>query len=373
MGNAGAGSAAGGTTFMGALTSLYGNSDNADEGEGGEDFGLHNGGPSLPTISLVDDVFYFVRIAIHRAAGTKSTSILSAVIIAVVELVQNRLMSEVSSHIQSHLKKAGATASSSTSASANAVDTLDMHHHHHANIPVKALAWLCSATQCQTYTMKIGEELHRLVLGNFPQPGELIRFGEQRHDLDLAAKAIGDNIADWLERIAAIMAQGWLHRPCERFAATSYAVTEAQYYHFDLADPWANSAVMGWGHSLDYLSRCITVEAVREQLIVDICSRIVKFLEEMIFKKKYSAYGALQLDKDIRTIRQFFIERTERPVREIFARLHMVTHMLLVDRPHEARSLFSGTDNTRPSEEDIRRILSLRTEFDANSIAGITA
>jgi conserved oligomeric Golgi complex subunit 4 len=375
MGNGGSSShsasSGGGNTFMGALSSLYGNSESAEDGEGGEDFGFH-AAPAIPHISLVDDVFYFVRIAIHRAAGTKSTSILSAVIIAVVELVQSRLMGEVSTHIQSHLKKAGAAASSSASSSANA-DSVDVHHHHQANVPVKALAWLCSANQCQTYTMKIGEELHRLVVGNFPQPGELIRFGEQRHDLDLAAKAIGEQIANWIGKIASIMAQGWLHRPSERFVSTSYVVTESQYYQFDLADPWANGAVLGWGHSLDFLSRSVMVESVREQLIVEICSRVVKALEEMIFKKKYSAYGALQLDKDIRTVRQFFIERTERPVREMFSRLHMVTHMLLVDRPQEARSLFSGTDGARPSEDDIRRILSLRSDFDANAIAATVA
>lgn len=355
------------TTFMGALTSLY----SGDTGDGSTAIGgdTHD----LGELSLVDDVFYFVRIAIHRAAGTKSTSILSAVIISAIEIIQTKLVTEVGHHVAAQIRKAGP--SSSSSASQSQLDNQSQFHMH-ATIPAKALRWLCAAKQCSTYTTKIGEELHNLVLHNFTHPEELVRFNEQRHDIDLLAKSVEDKIRDWSQRIASLICQNWMHRVADKFLTTAYVIDEQQFYHNDLADPWAMAATLGWGHSLDFVDQCVTEETVRDGIVHDLCLRVVKTFEDLIFsKKQFSAFGALQLDKDIRCVRQFFMNRTEKPVRELFTRLTAMTSILLVDRPQEAAGLYGPLDGAPAvlTLEEKRRVLSLRVEFDPVSISQVAA
>lgn len=356
--------------FMGALSSLYGAAESNPAAV--DEMLLHHDA----NISLVDDVFYFLRIAIHRAVGTKSTSILSAVIIATVELIQTRLLQEISNHMTQHIKKLQSNVASNAAGPSSA---LEASHSHHLSLSPKALKWLTAAHHCKEYTSKIGDELHHLVVSSFTQPDELVRFSEQRHDIDLTAKMINEKLEEWIQRLASAMSAHWLSKASARFLQCSYVLTEDQFFHLDLADPWAQNAIASWGHSLEFIEGYLLSEDLRDQLVHAICSKVTKGLEEAILQKKqFNAFGALQLDKDVRHVRQFFMDRTERPIRDIFSRLHAVMTLLLVDRPQEAAAVLlpASTDDPKGSKplstEEKRRVLLMRVDFDPQVVAAVS-
>ena len=65
-------------------------------------------------------------------------------------------------------------------------------------------------------------------------------------------------------------------------------------------------------------------------------------MEEIIMKKPFDLYGGLQVDRDIRFIKQYFSGKTEKPVREKFTRLTHIASLLIVDKLSEAEDLWAG-------------------------------
>jgi len=295
------------------------------------------------------------------------------------EVIQGKLLPEVGSRITGLLRKANGVTANPSSHSVDSSLHGAHHSHRHTSIPSRALRWLCAAETIQTYTKKLSEELQQLAVSHFHHPEALVRFSEQRHDVDLVAKLVEERVREWTTRTAHIVSQNWMQRVSDRFLTTSYAIDEKQFYQFDLADPWALAATQGWGHSLDFIDHHMTHASTRDRLVYEICVKIVKAIEDLVFaKKQYSGFGALQLDKDVRVLRQFFTERTEHPVREVFSRISAIVTLLLIDRPAEANDLFaSHVPSTEASAtlstvsftvDEKRRIVGLRVDFDPQVI-----
>ena len=349
---AGTSEAATGGGFIDVLASLYqsNESSNSDDAATAASFGiaqwehLRN---DVIEIGLVDDVFYFLRVAIHRAIGTKTSSIISSVIIGVGELIQDRLLKE--------LERFAVTWSRTREASAHSV-------------PPVALKWLCAAQRAVNYTRRLGEEVAGLTsTGNGFSASDTVRFSEQKLDLDAVADAMCKSTAGWITKFAAVAAASMCTR-LERFVSTPYhTMSEEGFLRSEMTDLWAAAAVVHWGHALDYYQAFLDEESYL-QFISDLLTKLVRQLEEAVGKKSYNGFGALQLDKDLRTIKSFFVERADCPVRDKFARLTSIVSLLMVDHPSDA---LSEPSSEILSAEERRRTLLLRADFGKDQVLAL--
>jgi hypothetical protein len=348
------------TSFMDAITNFYGSKlQTGSTGApgtaaletalaGSADFAARLA-EETPNVDLIDDVFFFVRIAVHRAMGTRNANIASAVFIGVSDLLQSKVIPEIASHIVVRRESA----------------------HHHAAVPPKTLRWLQAATNCAPYLVRIAGEMYNLATEVFHLPDELVRFHEHKKDFEGLAESIRQQLRQWSAKVSHTLASSMTAK-LDKLHTTSFLITEDELMRNDLCDPWAQQATAHWTTTIDYLSAFLS-EETRDAVMVDACEAIALSIEDILWKKaQYTPFGALQVDKDLRVVRRFFTEKIDRPVRDKFSRLCGMVAILLADSAQEV-ALLSESDpfvqSLTPDER--RKCFAMRSGIDSGGAAKV--
>ncbi|KAF8284907.1 putative COG4 transport protein [Trypanosoma cruzi] len=326
--------------FMTGLAALYTSTAAAS---GGEDEEMPDAAMDQVSITLPDDVFFFLRIALHRAVNTKSTQIISAVFIACIELVQSKLLPVL--QLQTTLPPAAQ------------LQQLQQQRQDFT-VPSRVLRWTVAAHCTATYARKLAEELRQLARENFSGK-DLLRFTEQAEDMDALSRELTTSVEQWVARFAEVCYQVHLTSHLERFSTLSYNLTEEMFYHYELSDPWVQVCVAAADVVLRPLDAHLDTHCF-DLFLLALVRRVVKTLWQAILQKSFSGYGALQVDRDVRTLRTFFLGRAhELQLREPFLLLTSATSLLLLDSPKDAeQDVYEGL-----TADDKRRLLGCRLEF----------
>jgi len=101
-----------------------------------------------------------------------------------------------------------------------------------------------------------------------------------------------------------------------------------------------------------------------------LASFILKRVEVFVLRKRFTFWGGLQFDKDVRKISAFFNKVCIKPVRDKFSRLMQIASLLQVDRVEEILDYWtSDTQVWRLSPREVKMVLGLRVEFKKQDIA----
>lgn len=385
--------AASATTFMAGLQNLYSvAASSADElmsavgggGSGGagtaaadqHDLALfwyytHNGQVTLP-----DDVFFVLRMAIHRAMNTKSAQICSAVIMSAMDVVQSRLLPEIEKHtlVVTRAGSVGANASSvSGSASPTSRAGRRTTSNHGGFLTPDELHWTGAAQQTATYLQRMADELQQLSATTFASNArDLTRFRELASDMrDLGTNLQDKQIPMWLDGFADVCSDSILPPHMERFAAVSYDMKEEVYYHYELNDAWVQACLVDLGAGLEYLHQHLAEAKLFDVLLTAMARRAAKATSGVLLRKRFSLFGALQADKDVRALRTFFVERAQNdlsPIRDAFAALNLMVTLLLSDKPTDA---LEEVANTALTGEEKKKVLLTRVEFRKETVMAL--
>ncbi|ESL10651.1 hypothetical protein TRSC58_01612 [Trypanosoma rangeli SC58] len=328
------------TTFMTGLAALY-----TSTAAGGdiEKENVPDAATDHVPITLPDDVFFFLRIALHRAVNTKSTQIISAVFIACTDLVQSKLVPVL------QLNAAMPPATQMQQLRQQRADF---------TLPSRLLRWTTAAHRTTTYAQKLADELRQLARANFSVK-DLLRFTEQAEDMDVVARELADAVQQWVTQFAEVCYQAHLASHLERFSALSYNLTEEVFYHYELSDPWVQAFVATADAVLRPFDAALETHCF-DMFLLALVRRLVRKMWQSLLQKSFSGYGALQVDRDVRTLRAFFLGRAqELQLREPFLPLISATSLLLLDSPKDAeRDVCEGL-----SADEKRRVLGCRVEF----------
>jgi hypothetical protein len=101
---------------------------------------------------------------------------------------------------------------------------------------------------------------------------------------------------------------------------------------------------------------------------------VLKDVERLIMQQKFTQYGALKLDKDIRVYQSVFVKHASASsaplIKEKFSKVQTMCLVLNVERIDEVNDIW-GDEIMKAhkfSSADIKKILSLRTEFNESEI-----
>lgn len=142
-----------------------------------------------------------------------------------------------------------------------------------------------------------------------------------------------------------------------------YNISEAQYADFQVNDPFAKAfnaqAAAIHQHIKGVLNSC-SAEEIMQQMAEQTCRRI----EKATLTKRFSLFGALQFESDVRAICSFFTSVSEQALRHKFARLFEMSSLLNLESLEELRELCSEL-KWRLAPEEVRKLLMSRTDFEA--------
>ncbi|KAG5487620.1 hypothetical protein LSCM4_08065 [Leishmania orientalis] len=317
-------------------------------------------------VTLPDDVFFVLRMAIHRAMNTKSAQICFAAVMSAMDVVQLRLLPEIESHtvIRCTGTHGGAGGVGSSSSAAGARRRAGAAPHGGFLTPDE-LHWTGAAQRTATYLQRMADELQQLSEVTFSStPRDVARFRELSGSMRVVGKALQEKqIPAWLDAFADECCNSVLPPHMERFAAVSYEMKEEVYYHYELNDVWVQACLLDLSAGLQYLHQHLADAKLFDVMLTAVARRVAKGASGVLLRKRFSLFGALQVDKDVRALRSFFAERAQNdltPIRDAFAVLNLMATLLLSDKPADA---LEEAANTALTAEEKKKVLLTRVEF----------
>eukprot|EP01065_Artemidia_motanka_P025862 TRINITY_DN3080_c0_g1_i1.p1 TRINITY_DN3080_c0_g1~~TRINITY_DN3080_c0_g1_i1.p1 ORF type:complete len:821 (+),score=322.99 TRINITY_DN3080_c0_g1_i1:67-2463(+) len=286
---------------------------------------------------VVDDVFYVLRVSVGRAAHTKNGGIICTVVNLINDVIRDRLLPWIRDRVG--MKR----------------DAAVMHS--------RALEWMNAAERAKSYSTKLADEFEALCKRHFADsPKDMAKFLELAHDIRISAQAVGEVLDGWTHSVAKAVAKQMTASGLAVFDELSYELTQEIFLHNEINDPWVREAIARWDSTLQHFQKWLN-RGNLDDLVAEIVGIVAKQMEASIRRKQYNLCGGLQADKDVRAVKQFFSDKTERPVRDRFTRLSHITSLLILDRAQDADELCSSSLLWRLTPQEAMEVLSLRKDF----------
>uniref|UniRef100_A0A7S4LE23 Conserved oligomeric Golgi complex subunit 4 n=1 Tax=Eutreptiella gymnastica TaxID=73025 RepID=A0A7S4LE23_9EUGL len=301
--------------------------------------------------SLIEDVFYMLRISCHRVVQCNNSSIISAVLNIIADLLRDSFLTEIQKNIKVSKEQARPS------------------H--------RSMQWINNLQQSSAYITKLYEEMSNLVQRNraFDEQ-EITKIMAVAFEMKATADTFSHHLQSYLHKILAIVEAQMRARGLAEFEQLDYRINEGQFINNEINDPWVLTALQAWDQILDPYRSGLN-EMNFEELIKEVVSYVTHQMETITFQKAFTQYGGLQVDKDLRALRNYFTEKTEKPVRDKFTRMSQITNLLSVDKVSEVYDLWGGSGGSgggsnhlmwRVSSAEVKQVLALRVDFEKTAI-----
>uniref|UniRef100_A0A5K3ESQ3 Conserved oligomeric Golgi complex subunit 4 n=1 Tax=Mesocestoides corti TaxID=53468 RepID=A0A5K3ESQ3_MESCO len=155
----------------------------------------------------------------------------------------------------------------------------------------------------------------------------------------------------------------------QSFNSVKRDISEEEFEQYAVNDPWVESLIVGLQGLLKPFHAALSVGNF-EKFVSVLANELLLRLERFVQQKTYNRYGALQFDKEMRCIFNFFTSLSAFSCRETFARILQITKLLNLEKVEEV-SYYGDTSNWRLSANEIRRLLTLRVDFKPEEIRRI--
>ncbi|VDK35485.1 unnamed protein product [Taenia asiatica] len=150
------------------------------------------------------------------------------------------------------------------------------------------------------------------------------------------------------------------------FNSVKRDLSEEEFEQYAVNDPWVESLIVGLQNLLKPFHATLSAGNYEKFLLL-LVDEILFRLERFVQQKSYNRYGALQFEKELRCIFNFFSSLSTFPCREKFARILQISKLLNLEKVEEV-SYYGDASNWRLSANEIRRLLTLRVDFNAEEI-----
>lgn len=154
----------------------------------------------------------------------------------------------------------------------------------------------------------------------------------------------------------------------QQFEKVNYDITENEFIMYENHDPFAQHFLQVVSELLEEFEETLTANTL-DSLIQEIVILSTLELEQMVLKKRFSQIGGLQFDKDVRALLSFFTSRTQRTVRDKYARLTQIASILKVSKIQEVLEYWGESSVVILTANEVRNILALRVGFSREAIA----
>ncbi|XP_013629346.1 PREDICTED: conserved oligomeric Golgi complex subunit 4 [Brassica oleracea var. oleracea] len=312
--------------------------------------------PDSLTTSMVDDVFYVLQSCLRRAISTSNISSVIAVLSNAGSLLANDYHEALQQKIRepnlgARLFLGGIGVENTGTEIATALNNMDV--------------------SCE-YILKLKHEIEEQCTEVFPAPADRERIKSCLSELGELSNTFKQLLNSGMEQLVATVTPR-IRPVLDTVATISYELTETEYAENEVNDPWVQRLLHSVETNAAWLQPLMTSNNYDSflHLIIDF---IVKRLEVIMMQKRFSQLGGLQLDRDTRALVSHFSGMTQRTVRDKFARLTQMATILNLEKVSEILDFWgenSGPMTWRLTPAEVRRVLGLRVEFKAESIAAL--
>lgn len=149
----------------------------------------------------------------------------------------------------------------------------------------------------------------------------------------------------------------------------NFDITSEQYAYYQINDPYINNLIsrikMILHHIYFYFNHNIFNVCIHLMT-----GKICNYIERILKKKKFSMYGAVQIDNDIRNLMLFFTSLTNINVKKEFSKLFDICELLNVNDIQDFKDLYDENKSNFNFSE-IQNILLLRNDLSPGLLSSV--
>ncbi|CAE8691685.1 unnamed protein product, partial [Polarella glacialis] len=335
--------------------------------------------PDQLTTTLVDDAFFILRESMMRSITTCDVNAVCAVVNNVNGVVSGEFRQALLSNLAesrriysnwvTHPKNLAAPAKGE-----HPLASLFLDQEGRLRSPLtSALSWphsLNNLHQSLDNLDRLKESIEEAFEEYFPSDGpdkdKRVMF---QHCVAAFAAAKGD-----LESLHANQCKEGLNmlkihlRPMlDPLNTLDYNISEAQYADCQVNDPFAK-AFNSQAEVIHQHAKAVLNPASAEEIMQQMAEQTCRRIEKAALSKRFSLFGALQFESDVRAICSFFTNVSEQALRHKFARLFEMSSLLNLEGVDELREMSSEIRTWRLAPDEIRKLLHSRSDFDASEV-----
>ncbi|CAJ1359243.1 unnamed protein product [Effrenium voratum] len=331
--------------------------------------------PDAQTTTLIDESFFIMQESMMRSVTTCDIN----AVCAVVNNVNAAVVGELRQALASNLADSRRVYSNWLSHPKNLVPkpgehplaSLFLDQEGKLRSPLTAaLSWphsMNNLQQCLENLVRLKETVEEAFDDYFPSEGP---DKDKREMFQHCISQLAASKAD-LEALHAsqckdglVILKAHLRPLLEPLDKLDYNISEAQYADYQVNDPFAkafNAQADVIHQHIKAVLNSTSAEEIMQQMAEQTCKR----LEKAALSKRFSLFGALQFESDVRAICSFFTSVSEQALRHKFARLFEMSSLLNLESVDELRELCSELKTWRLTDEEVRKLLLSRSDFEA--------
>lgn len=156
------------------------------------------------------------------------------------------------------------------------------------------------------------------------------------------------------------------------FGQINYDISEAQFNAYETNDPFAQNLVALLEEKMSFVENHMSGN-VMDVLIQELATITASEIEDRLYSKRFNQLGGLQFDKDIRALLLYYSSKTQRTVRDKFAKLTQIASLLKISKLQEVVEYFGESSSSvmTLTMAEVKRVLSLRVGFSKDAIEKI--
>jgi hypothetical protein len=331
--------------------------------------------PEIYTTTLVDEAFYVLLECVNRAVDSGDINFVCAIINFVNQAIEGDIKVALDNNLKESKRLYGAWVSHFTNLAAppkgeSPLASLFVDQEGKPRINMTAAnSWphsLNNLQQCIEYMDTLKAKSEEAFEEGFPGEAFKDRRVKFQHTITTM-----DSTKQDLEKLhtegckhGLQMFKVHLSKTIEPIDALNYQINESQYADYQVNDPFVKGFISQANIIHQHLKSVLNTTSC-EDIMQHMADQTCRRIENTALKKKFSLFGALQFDTDVRGLCSFFTGVSEQALRHKFSRLLEMSTLLNLENATELREMYSEMRTWRLTAEEIRKLLGSRVDFDA--------
>ncbi|SCO61995.1 conserved Plasmodium protein, unknown function [Plasmodium berghei] len=141
----------------------------------------------------------------------------------------------------------------------------------------------------------------------------------------------------------------------------NFDISSEQYSYYQLNDPYIHNLIVKIKLILHHISLYFN-QNIFHIIVNMLAEKICKYIERIIMTKKFSLYGCVQIDNDIRNLMLFFTSVTSINIKKEFLKLLEICELLNINDLQDFKDFYDENKNNLSTNE-IENIISLRNDI----------
>ncbi|XP_011506140.1 PREDICTED: conserved oligomeric Golgi complex subunit 4 [Ceratosolen solmsi marchali] len=316
------------------------------------------------TSSMVDDAFFIVKKCIRRAISSGSID----GVCAVINMACGFLESDFTNQLRNRLRQGYPAGYLDLAQAYNALQTSIQHGRIQTSDTELARLMFLAYLNNTEVSIEYVETLNKSLSIDIDQAFQNMQTKEKgkiesclagMKNVALTLRTVVDYGLEQL-RVSTVKPRitPWI----DAFLAINHQINDDELLRYETDEPFVQSLVTNLEGFLQGFKNSLT-EPNYNALIGILTAEVAARLEKVILKSTFNRNGGLILDKEIRSLASYLASATSWSVRDKFARLMQITTILSVEKIEELADYCEDSIAWRLTPAEVRKILTLRTDF----------